>query len=84
MERLGLLGHEVVPKAPTILDALCKQLEKKLQYGPNERDMVLLSHEFIAAWPDGSESDITSTLVRCGTPGGYDLFRGDLFVSSEL
>jgi len=70
--RLGLLSEtEPVPAAPSTIDALCAQLEKELQYSANERDMVLLSHEFVASWPDGSESDITSTLVRCGSPGGY-------------
>jgi len=72
LDRLGLLSaDEAVPAAPTVLDALCRQLEAKLQYGGGERDMVLLSHQFVAAWPDGTESDITSTLVRCGDPSGY-------------
>jgi saccharopine dehydrogenase-like NADP-dependent oxidoreductase len=72
LDRLGLLSDtEPVPNAPSVIDAVCSQLEKKLQYGPGERDMVLLSHQFVASWPDGSESDISSTFVRCGDPNGH-------------
>lgn len=71
MDGLGLFSTTEAPQGPTVIDALCAQLEKKLQYGTGERDMVLLSHEFVASWPDGTKSDITSTLVRCGDPDGY-------------
>jgi saccharopine dehydrogenase-like NADP-dependent oxidoreductase len=38
-------------------------------YREGERDMVVLVHEFVAAYPD-HESLITSTLIDYGAPGG--------------
>ncbi|OMH85312.1 Alpha-aminoadipic semialdehyde synthase, mitochondrial [Zancudomyces culisetae] len=42
--------------APTALDGFCSILQRNLAYSPNERDMVLLSHEFIAAFPAQASS----------------------------
>eukprot|EP00040_Diaphanoeca_grandis_P017060 m.88519 g.88519 ORF g.88519 m.88519 type:complete len:502 (-) comp26207_c0_seq1:362-1867(-) len=70
MERLGLFSDQVAPQSSTILDALAKKLEYDLRYQAGERDMVLLSHEFIAEWADGTKSQINSTLVKTGTPSG--------------
>ena len=55
-ERLGLFSNERVPQAGNLLDALCELMEEKLAYEDGERDMVLLSHDFLAEWPDGSQS----------------------------
>lgn len=70
IERLGLFSNEAVPKASTIIDALCERLQIELEYKPGERDMVLLSHQFIAEWNDGTKSRINSTLVKTGNPQG--------------
>lgn len=47
---LGLLDEsqkvEFLKKSPSNLDALCSLLEKKLRYGPNERDLICLHHIF--------------------------------------
>lgn len=74
-ERLGLFSSDPVPKAGCLLDALCELMQEKLAYEDGERDMVLLSHDFLAEWADGSQSRFASTLVRTGAPqgeaGGY-------------
>lgn len=74
-ERLGLFSSDPVPQVGCLLDALCALMEEKLAYEDGERDMVLLSHDFLAEWDDGSQSRFASTLVRTGAPqgeaGGY-------------
>lgn len=57
-------------KAGSPLDLLEKLMLAKMTYAPGERDMIVLKHEFRAAYPDGSEEIITSTLVDYGIPGG--------------
>lgn len=69
LEELGLFSDDAVDLSHAPIDELCAQLQRRLVYGPGERDMVLLSHQFVAEWEDGSCSDISSKLVRirlCG------------------
>lgn len=54
-----------------LLDSLCATLEQKCQYGPGERDMVMLQHKFITEDKDGNESTLTSTLLDFGIPNGF-------------
>ncbi|PKX92643.1 saccharopine dehydrogenase (NADP+, L-glutamate-forming) [Aspergillus novofumigatus IBT 16806] len=44
---------------------------RKMQYGPGERDMVMLQHKFGIEHKDGSKETRTSTLVEYGDPKGY-------------
>jgi hypothetical protein len=44
------------------LDAFCSLLTKKLSYGPHERDMALMHHEFLVDVSNRREL-ITSTYV---------------------
>jgi saccharopine dehydrogenase-like NADP-dependent oxidoreductase len=70
MEWLGLLDDTPVSeKATTVLDVLADQMLVKMPYGEGERDMVVLVHEFVAAYPDHQER-ISSTLIDYGIPGG--------------
>jgi saccharopine dehydrogenase (NADP+, L-glutamate forming) len=67
---LGLFGNDAVPLedgAP--LDVLAARLLEKCSYGPGERDMVILYHDFLIAYGDRRER-VTSTLVDFGVPGG--------------
>lgn len=43
---------------------------KKLRYAANERDMVILSHEFLVEGKDGKREKISSILIDYGIPGG--------------
>ncbi|KAI9017090.1 Saccharopine dehydrogenase-domain-containing protein [Gaertneriomyces semiglobifer] len=62
--------HKVTP-SPTILDAFCALLQKKLVYGPGERDMVAMHHEFGIEWKNGEKEKRTSTLIVYGDPKAY-------------
>ncbi len=69
LEWLGLLDQTPVPERTTLLDVLADQMLVKMGYRPGERDMVVLVHEFLAAYPD-HEEQITATLIDYGMPGG--------------
>jgi saccharopine dehydrogenase-like NADP-dependent oxidoreductase len=61
------IGHDSISP----LDALGEIMEEKLSYGPGERDMVVLFHEFKAWFPtDDHFERMTSSLVDFGEPGG--------------
>jgi saccharopine dehydrogenase-like NADP-dependent oxidoreductase len=69
LDWLGLLEDEPVPDRTTLLDVLAARMLQKMPYREGERDMVVLVHEFVAAYDDEEES-ITSTLVDYGVPDG--------------
>lgn len=54
--RFGLLSNkEEAAHRGTYLDALCASMEQRMQFGPNERDLVILQHEFGIVWADGAK-----------------------------
>jgi saccharopine dehydrogenase (NADP+, L-glutamate forming)/spermidine synthase len=72
-EWLGLLSNETIAitgQKTTPLDVLCALMEKKMQYKPGERDMLVLCHYFVANFPSGSREKLTSTMIDFGRPGG--------------
>ncbi len=70
LEWLGLFSDVLIPSAlNTRLDSLCHLFEEKLQYASDERDMIVMHHEFIAEYSDKKEK-ITSTLIDYGIPNG--------------
>ncbi|KAA8648708.1 hypothetical protein EYZ11_010576 [Aspergillus tanneri] len=68
---IGLFSDEKIIPRGNPLDTLCATLEKKMQYAPEERDMVMLQHKFSIQHKDGSEETRTSTMCEFGVPGGY-------------
>ncbi|KAF8457969.1 Saccharopine dehydrogenase [Terfezia claveryi] len=68
---VGFFSDEKVTPRGNLLDTLCATLEAKMQYGPNERDLVMLQHKFEIELADGKRETRTSTLVDYGIPGGY-------------
>lgn len=68
---VGLFSDAPTPKAGNALDALCATLESKMQFGPQERDMLLLQHKFEIVHKDGRHETRTSTLCDYGEVGGY-------------
>lgn len=69
---VGIFGDDiVVKKAGNPLDTLCAVLEKKMAYGPGERDLVMLQHRFEIEHKDGKKETRTSTLCDNGDPNGY-------------
>ncbi|GAA5843939.1 hypothetical protein JCM5353_008185 [Sporobolomyces roseus] len=68
---IGLFSkNETVTPRGNLLDTLCATLEAKMQYGEDERDMVMLQHKFEIENKDGSKETRTSTLLDYGVPGG--------------
>ncbi|KAJ3014640.1 UNVERIFIED_CONTAM: hypothetical protein HDU68_000188 [Siphonaria sp. JEL0065] len=69
---LGMLSktHQVQPTS-SILDSFCALLQKKLVYSEGERDLVVMHHVFGVEWANGTENEITSTLIAYGDPQGY-------------
>lgn len=68
---IGLFSDEQTSPRGNPLDTLCATLEKKMQYGPSERDLVILQHKFEIEHANGAKEIRTSTLCETGTPGGY-------------
>ncbi|GMF74007.1 unnamed protein product [Aspergillus oryzae] len=68
---IGIFSDEQVIPRGNPLDTLCATLEKKMQYGPEERDMVMLQHKFEIEHKDGSKETRTSTMCEYGVIGGY-------------
>ncbi|KAJ5086581.1 hypothetical protein NUU61_007888 [Penicillium alfredii] len=68
---IGLFSDEQITPRGNALDTLCATLEKKMQYGPGERDLVMLQHKFDIEHKDGSKETRTSTLCEYGNPSGY-------------
>lgn len=67
---LGLLGDEPLPTdKDNPLDYLNVLTLKKMSMNPDDFDMVVMLHEFVAEYPDRKEY-ITSTLVDYGIRGG--------------
>ncbi len=69
MEWLGLLSDEPLPGPKAPVDILTARMLQKMSYAEGERDMLVLQHTFVAAYPDRTER-ITSTMVDFGIPGG--------------
>lgn len=68
---LGLLSDEPLPTGQqSPIDILTARMLDKMQYAPGQRDMLILQHQFEAAFPDGKER-IVSTMVDFGLPHGY-------------
>jgi saccharopine dehydrogenase (NADP+, L-glutamate forming) len=70
-EWLGLLSEDPISLATgSALDVLERLMLDKLRYAEEERDMIVLRHEFRYAAADGRERTVVSTLIDYGAPGG--------------
>jgi len=69
LEWLGMFSDDPLPEGRTVMDVVAARMLDKMEYGPEERDMIILHHEFDAVYPDHKEK-ITSTLADYGIPGG--------------
>ncbi len=71
LEWLGLFDDKPLPADRNCaLDFLADLMLEKMPYKDNERDMIVLFHDFIAEYPNGKRENITSTLIDYGIPGG--------------
>jgi saccharopine dehydrogenase-like NADP-dependent oxidoreductase len=51
------------------VDILASRMLEKCAFAPGERDLLVMQHEFVVAYPDREEK-LRSTLVDFGVPGG--------------
>ena len=63
MRWLGLFSDDKITPRGNPLDTLCATLEAKMQYEPNERDMVMLQHRFEIELADGKRVRWLHTLI---------------------
>ncbi|PLB39771.1 saccharopine dehydrogenase (NADP+, L-glutamate-forming) [Aspergillus candidus] len=70
---IGIFSDEKTIPRGNPLDTLCATLEKKMQFGEGERDIVILQHKFEVELKDGTKQTRLSTLVEYGStePTGY-------------
>ena len=70
LEWLGLLSDEPLPSgAKSPLDVLAARMLEKMRYGPGERDLLVMQHEFIAKYSDRTEKTF-SLMIDYGIPHG--------------
>jgi len=70
MEWLGLISDDILPEdKDNPLDYLNAITLKKMLLGENERDMIVMFHEFIVKYPNKTEY-VTSKLVDYGITNG--------------
>jgi saccharopine dehydrogenase (NADP+, L-glutamate forming) len=68
---LGMFSDRPVGgERTTMLDAMGDLMFEKLAFKPGELDLIVLFHDFQAAFPDGRRERITSQLIDFGQPGG--------------
>ncbi len=68
---LGLFEENPIPlEMGAAIDVVTSLFQEKLQYSPGERDMIVMQHQFIISYPDGSSEKTRSTLIDYGIPNG--------------
>jgi saccharopine dehydrogenase-like NADP-dependent oxidoreductase len=68
MEWLGLFSDEQMGrKTDSTFEATSDLMISKMSLGPNERDMVVLQHTFLAGYSDGRKEVIRSRMLDFGT-----------------
>jgi saccharopine dehydrogenase-like NADP-dependent oxidoreductase len=71
LEWLGLFSSKQLPiEKGGAIDVLTATMLKKMSYGNGERDMLVLYHNFIAEYENGTKEEITSTMIDYGIPNG--------------
>lgn len=69
--QLGLVSDALIDKRTTPIDTLSNYLAKRLAYGPDERDLILMHNEVGVLWPDGQKEQRLIDLVSYGDIGGF-------------
>lgn len=70
LEWLGLFSSAPLPAGcHSPLDVLTATMLAKMSYGPRERDLLILQHQFVIEYPDHKER-VYSTMIDFGIPGG--------------
>jgi saccharopine dehydrogenase (NADP+, L-glutamate forming)/spermidine synthase len=68
-EWLGLFSSKQLPiEKGGAIDVLTAAMLEKMAYKKGERDMLVLYHNFIAEYENGTKEEITSTMIDYGIP----------------
>ncbi len=71
LEWLGFLGKKPLPKKTiSPLELLSFQMQKKMQYGKGERDMIVLQHTVDITYPGQRKERVVSSMIVYGEPDG--------------
>ncbi|KAL5014858.1 hypothetical protein ScPMuIL_009128 [Solemya velum] len=68
---LGLLQDVPIEKQGTPIDTLSNYLSKKLAFGQNERDLLLMQHKIGVEWADNNREERHVGLAVYGEKDGY-------------
>lgn len=69
MEWLGLFSNEPLNRTEdSPYEVTSDLMIAKMELGQNERDMVVMQHNFLATYPDGKQEVIRSRMLDFGTP----------------
>ena len=69
LDWLGLFSDEPMNRnTDSTFEVISDLMISKMELGPDERDMVVLQHTFLAAWPDGRKEVIRSRMLDYGSP----------------
>ena len=71
MNRLGLFSDDPIDKLGNPLDSLASSLAKRLTYGPNERDIIIMHNEIGYTWPNGTKEKKTVDFIEYGDSNGF-------------
>ena len=70
LDWLGLFADEPLPrKKGGNVDVMAARMRERCAFGPEERDLIVLQHEFLIEGPGGPRK-VYSTLIDFGIPGG--------------
>mmetsp|Transcript_2194 Transcript_2194/g.3170 ORF Transcript_2194/g.3170 Transcript_2194/m.3170 type:complete len:839 (-) Transcript_2194:177-2693(-) len=67
IEWVGMFSSDKIAagaKAP--IDVMCQLWTKNMQYGENEKDMIVMQHLFEVEYKNGTREELTSTLIDFG------------------
>ncbi len=69
---LGLMDEDEIPlEEGSPRDVTAQLMLDRLVYAEEERDMVVMTHEYHVRYPDGQRKKLLSTFIDYGEPGGH-------------
>lgn len=72
IEFLGLLSDETIKKTyHSLFELLSDVMIDKMTLQPDEKDMCVMQHTFLARYPDGKKEVVRSRLVDFGSPSDF-------------
>ena len=71
LDWLGLFDDSIIPlTSGGNIDVMATRMLERCSFGPGERDMIAMQHEFVIEYPKQTTEKIYSTIVDFGIPKG--------------